>query len=164
MAETAAPALGLPELRYGDERDRLDALHHQLSNPVAPSDFEVEVGIGVQEDYFQLTTVSAVDQTGRVDQRYAVAVGEAAAGQDEPGETLGQRDGDARRDRRAPSPGWNCRSAPRVKVYPRVAGLGTARKRQVRIEPGYLDVEHAHTLPSGSKARLAAFLPCREAG
>ena len=46
-------------------------------------------GIGVDEDHLQLVAVAGVDQSGRVEHGQAVAQGEAAAGQHEPGMTGG---------------------------------------------------------------------------
>ena len=61
-------------------------------------DDERRLAIGVEQDHLELAAVAGVDQTRRVDDRDAVAVGKSGARLHEARVALGDRDGQSRAD------------------------------------------------------------------
>ena len=77
---------------YFYEVDRGDFLDDELGNAVAFVDLDVVLGVEVDEDDFELSSVVGVDEARSVDYRQALLNGQAAAGLDEAGIAVGQGD------------------------------------------------------------------------
>ena len=107
--------------------------HHELSDPVAPSDPDRLMRIQVHDRAEHLTPIPGVDQSGRVRERQAVTRGEAGSGKDEAGAPLRDGHGEPGGDL-GPFPGSDDDVSRRPKIQARVARMGSFGQRRCGIE------------------------------
>ena len=81
--------------------DRGDFLDNELSDTVTLVDLDVVVGIQVDEDNFEFSSVVGIDEARRVDYRQPLLNGQTATGLDKAGIAIGQCDGYACGDQTA---------------------------------------------------------------
>ena len=141
----------------------LHALNHELSHLLAVGDLNRRRGVEVDGNDLNLTTIVAVDESGRVDEGQALLERAAAARLHEAGVAIRKSDRDARgnQDSRARLDGLGSGG---VEVETCIPVVGVARKWQIGIESHDAHIQHAQTprttvgmcMVQQSAARLSA--------
>lgn len=101
--------------------------HNQLRNAISRIDNEGFAGIEVDESNADLATISSVDGSGRIDDRYPMFSRKSTAGNHEGNEAVGQSDRKPC-SHRGPRPGLQRDGIGRCEVGPRVAGMSNRRR------------------------------------
>ena len=91
MTETARTPIGRIEAFDLDPVRPHDRSHHELSDPIATLDFEVDRA-EVHQDHLNLSAIVGVDRTGRVGDQYAMPKRQSTAWANLRLETRGKRD------------------------------------------------------------------------
>ena len=114
---------------------------------VAFVDFDVVGGIQVDEDNLEFSSVVGVDEARRIDYRQALLDGQAAAGLDEAGVTVGQGDGQPSRDQTT-FEGPQDAVLVGAQIQTGIGGMGVFGKLDGGVETLYVDgnVGHGITL------------------
>ena len=131
----------------------LDALHHELGDPVTAGERHRIPGVEVHHRDLDLSAVSGIDGTRRVHQAHPMAHREPRAGVDERGVAGGQGDRQAGREERS-LPRRQGGVHRRAEVDAGVAGPGVLGHGQARVEPDHEDVHAAHGFTSKLPDRL----------
>jgi oligoribonuclease len=154
---TQAPGGGR-QVGGGAERHLFDPLHHQLGNPVATVDLEVDRRVGVDDDHRDLVAKAGVDETRTVDQGDPMAPGQPAARLHETGVALRDGDTHAGWHQRPAASGRHDRPDPGHQVGPGVAGSSVTGHAHVVVDEHRRDFEHPPKVPTGiSGDRLGKF-------
>jgi len=133
-AEAALAAHGGVQRVDLHDRHVLNTLHDQLSDPLAALQGNRLGRIEVDDHDLDLAAIARVDDARSVDQRDAVARGQAGAGVHQPHMACGQGDGDPRRHQ-GPLAWAELHPLARVQVQAGVVGARVGRQGQVRVQP-----------------------------
>ena len=153
--EPGLAARRLPQVVALHQRRRLVAHDHQLGDPLAGRDRERLVAVGVQQQHPHLAAVARVDETGRVDKRYAVPRARPERGSTRPGVALGDGHRDARAHRGAlPRPQLGGLGGEQVEA--RVVVVGARGRRGGGGEPPETQLHQWRPLSAKRSKRAAA--------
>ena len=105
-----------------------DFLHHELRNPLTTLDFEWFGGIGINQQHFQFTAVTAIDEPWRIETGHSVFQSQAAARLDKPSVTFRNCNRKTSSDKRPPA-GWKQNHVlARHEIEPGIAHSGIGRQ------------------------------------
>ena len=142
MTEAALASLARGQLVGLDETRRLERHDHKLGDAVRALDFVSLGGIGVHKYDSYLATVSGVDQTRRVEARYAVAKCQTTAGDHEARRPGRQSEGNAGRNESSPAACFQRYVATRQEVEAGVTLSCMARRRQAFVKKPHRNFDH----------------------
>ncbi len=142
MAEAVRPPRALRQGLRGEEASDLDRDDHELRDPVAAVHGVRLVRVGVDEDDSDLAAEARVDEPRSVETGHAVANGETAAGEHQPGVTFGDRDREASRDERPPAGRIENDVTGGDEVGSGIAGVRIGGRRRVGFQGGEGYIEH----------------------
>ena len=121
----------------------LDRYHDELSDAFPALHCVLVGGVGVDQQHFDLASVTGIDQPGSVQTGNAVLQREAAAGKHQTCVSVGQSNRGAGRDERSAAAGGEHGTDPRREVDAGVAGPGVGGDTQFGIQTNDRDVKHA---------------------
>jgi hypothetical protein len=122
VSEPALATFGLGELADHGEAAVGHGLHNQLGNAISPADHCLAVGVGVDQQYLDLSPVSSVDETWGVEARDTMAHSKATAGLHEACEPFGNCQGNACGHQGPSSTGLQHHTRHRPKIQSGVTG------------------------------------------
>ena len=135
----------------------LDRYHDELSDAFPALHCVLVGGVGVDQQNFDLASVTGIDQPGSVQTGNAVLQREAAAGQHQTCVPVGQSNRGAGRDERSAAAGGEHGTDPRREIDAGVAGSCVGGDTQIGIQTHDRHVKHAADIivrhPSGRDRR-----------
>ncbi len=129
------------------ERCHLHALNHELGYPITRNHLIRKVGVEIDEEDLELSSVTRVNETGCVETRHAVLQRQTTSRLDKPGEPWRNGNNQPSRHQCSTASGGQHHASASVKVGTGVTLSGVARNGYIRIDPMDRHGQHRTTLP-----------------